>query len=92
MSEKIICSICGARIAEGEYNYFDGQILCDDCLEQHTTVCDCCSTRIWNDHAEGDAYITLCYRCYENHYTTCEDVTPKYSPVFHHLSSYSKMK
>ena len=31
MSEKIICSICGARIAEGEYNYFDGQILCDDC-------------------------------------------------------------
>lgn len=73
MSEKIICSICGARIAEGEYNYFDGQILCDDCLEQHTTVCDCCSNRIWNDHAEGDQFITLCYRCYENHYTTCED-------------------
>lgn len=73
MNEKITCSICGAHLAEGDYNYFDGQILCDDCIENHTTVCACCSERIWNDHAEGDAYITLCYRCYENHYTTCED-------------------
>ena len=73
MSEKTTCSFCGAILSEDEYHYFDGRILCEDCLDDHTTICDCCSERIWRDNAEGDEYINLCYRCYENHYTTCED-------------------
>lgn len=73
MSEKFTCSFCGASLAEDEYHYFDGRILCEDCLDDHTTICDHCSERIWRDNAEGDEYINLCYRCYENHYTTCED-------------------
>ena len=73
MSEKTTCSFCDAILAENEYHYFDDHILCGDCLDDHTVICDRCSERIWRDNAEGDAYITLCYRCYENHYTTCED-------------------
>ena len=73
MSEKIYCSVCGAMLAEDDYHYFDGHIFCEDCLENQTTLCDCCSERIWRNEAEGDEYITICYRCFENHYTTCED-------------------
>ena len=73
MSEKFTCSICGAVLSEDESNYFDGRILCEDCLDDHTAICDCCSERIWRDNSEGDEYVLLCYRCYENHYTTCED-------------------
>ena len=73
MNEKIYCSVCGAVLAEDDYHYFDGHIFCEDCLENQTTLCDCCSERIWRNEAEGDEYITICYRCFENHYTTCED-------------------
>lgn len=73
MNEKIHCSICGALLSEDEYHYFDGRILCEDCLDNYTTVCDCCCERIWRDNSEGDDYIILCYHCFENHYTTCED-------------------
>ena len=73
MSEKVLCSICGEVHFEEDCHYFDGHILCDDCLENHTVICDCCSSRVWRDNAEGDQFVTLCYRCFENHYTTCED-------------------
>ena len=73
MSENIYCSCCDAPVAEDDYQVVEGSILCDNCLEERTTVCDHCGERSWRDEAEGDDYITLCVRCWENHYTTCEE-------------------
>jgi len=73
MEEKLICSVCGAEITEETANEFDGQIICDDCLNSETTTCDCCGERIYRGEAQGNSRITLCDNCYEYNYTHCED-------------------
>lgn len=76
MEEKnenvMYCSHCGAVIGEDEdYETIDGEIVCTDCVEQHTTTCDRCSATIWSDDSYGDEYTTLCASCYHNHYVRC---------------------
>lgn len=71
MEEKIICSCCGAIINTDDYEELDEQIVCSDCMEQHTTTCDCCGTRIWTEESQGDDYTTLCNHCYQSRYTHC---------------------
>ena len=73
MKEKQICSECGKVLAEDEVYEFDDHILCEDCWDEKTVVCDCCSRRVWREDSEKDGQIIICTRCYENHYTTCED-------------------
>ena len=73
MEEKIYCSHCGELIDMDDYGELDGEILCSDCLDDYTTVCDCCSARIWSEDAEGDDYTSLCRQCYDYHYTRCEE-------------------
>ena len=73
MDEKRVCSICGCLLSEENTHEFDGEIMCDNCLDTNTVLCDHCGHRIWRDNAEGDSSITLCQRCYDNHYTSCED-------------------
>lgn len=72
MREEITCSICGARLTEETAHEFDGQIMCEDCFDEQTTVCECCGERIWRDNAEGDSYTTLCQHCYDYSYTSCD--------------------
>ena len=68
----LYCSHCGALIGEDEdYETIDGDIVCTDCIEQHTTTCDRCGAIIWTDDSYGDDYTTLCHNCYHNHYTRC---------------------
>lgn len=68
----LYCSHCGALIEEGEdYEEVNGEIVCTDCYEHHTTTCDRCGAVIWTDDSYGDEYTTLCHHCYENHYTRC---------------------
>lgn len=39
----LYCSHCGAVIGEDEdYETIDGDIVCMDCVENHTTTCDRC--------------------------------------------------
>ena len=76
MDEKnenvLYCSHCGAIIDEEEiYETIDGEIVCTDCVEQHTTTCDRCGATIWTNDSYGDDYTTLCSHCYHNHYTRC---------------------
>ena len=76
MDEKnenvMYCSHCGAVIDEDEdYETIDGEIVCTDCVEQHTTTCDRCGAIIWTSESYGDDYTTLCSHCYHNHYTRC---------------------
>ncbi|MGN0150274.1 MAG: amidoligase family protein [Clostridia bacterium] len=73
MREELTCSICGARLTEETAHEFDGQIMCEDCFDEQTTVCECCGERIWRDNAESDGNITICYRCYENSYYYCHE-------------------
>lgn len=68
---KIYCSHCGALIATDDYDEVNGEIICTDCTEHHTTTCDCCGSRIWLSDEYGDEYTTLCSHCYHNHYTRC---------------------
>ena len=76
MEEKnenvMYCSHCGAIISEDEdYETIDGEIVCTDCVVQHTTTCDRCGAIIWTSESYGDDYTTLCSSCYHNHYTRC---------------------
>ena len=73
MDEKQICAECGALLDEDDVYEFDDHIMCADCWEEKTVVCDCCSRRVWRENSESDSHITLCTSCCENHYTTCEE-------------------
>ena len=52
---KLVCKSCGNVIDIDDYEKFNDQILCSDCMEEHTTICDCCGERIWNE----DIYISM---------------------------------
>lgn len=56
-----------------EEHVFDGQSLCEDCLESETVECSCCGERVWNDGNCGTEETPLCSQCFENHYYRCED-------------------
>ena len=71
-ANALYCAHCGALIAEGEdYEEVNGDIVCTDCYERHTTTCDRCGSVIWSDDSYGDAYTTLCHHCYHSHYVRC---------------------
>ena len=68
----LYCSHCGAIIGDEEdCEAINGEIVCMDCIENHTTTCDRCGAIIWTDDSYGDDYTTLCHNCYQNHYTRC---------------------
>ncbi|MCM1276890.1 MAG: amidoligase family protein, partial [Lachnospiraceae bacterium] len=67
------CDCCGTKIVGGDYEEFDGEILCPSCLERETVLCEHCGTRIWNDDNAGDEHIALCQRCRDDHYVECEN-------------------
>lgn len=68
------CEQCGC-VLETEYdvNNFDGYVLCEDCLDEQTRICDCCGRRIWNDDDAGDFNTILCEHCRDNYYSCCDD-------------------
>ena len=70
--EQNVCELCGVGCSAEELEYFNDQLLCGDCLDEHTLVCTCCGTRIWADDNCGDSDHPLCESCYDNEYTQCE--------------------
>ena len=68
--ETLYCECCGCLIDDDDYTEWNGQIICSDCLENHTTTCECCGERIWDEDVYGDNDITLCSHCY--HHTTLD--------------------
>lgn len=67
-----ICQQCGKEIAGDDIRYFDGKILCSDCLDSETTFCHHCGERIWHEDNVGTLDTPLCQGCYDNFYATCE--------------------
>ena len=39
-TEKTYCSHCGELIDTDDYELINGSIVCSDCVEMHTVVCD----------------------------------------------------
>ena len=66
-----LCSHCGGSFDEEDIRYFCGEMLCPDCLDELTVVCERCGDRIWAEDA-ADSDLTFCQHCYDNYYTTCE--------------------
>ena len=66
--ETLYCECCGCLIDDDDYTEWNGQIICSDCLENHTTTCECCGERIWDEDVYGDNDITLCSHCYHHSY------------------------
>lgn len=72
MSTTIPCSVCGSLYEEDDLIELDGSMICCECLDQETAVCEHCGQRILLSDAAGDADTILCQHCYEEHYTPCE--------------------
>ena len=66
-----ICSSCGAELPFSQCLEFDGQELCQSCLDSETAICSVCGDRIWNDNNEGDSDTPLCHSCYDRDFTNC---------------------
>ena len=74
MDEEIrVCSMCGCELQETETVEVDGEAVCDECAEQHTTTCDHCGETIWAEDAITDERMTLCSCCFDDHYRRCEN-------------------
>ena len=71
--EQNVCELCGAECSADELAYFNDQLLCSDCLDEHTRVCADCGARIWAEDNFGDPDHPLCERCYDGAYTRCEN-------------------
>ncbi len=69
--KKEICNICGRKIFGEDYTEMDDQILCPDCLAEHTVICQECSERIWINENVGSREYPLCWECFQRNYTRC---------------------
>lgn len=45
--QTYLCSECGAAVTEEYLHEFDERILCSSCLDNLTTICNCCSMRFF---------------------------------------------
>ena len=68
--EIFVCTECGEEVGRDELTVFDGGAFCIDCLDELTTICRHCGTRIWTSDAIDD---DLCRHCYYEHYVGCCD-------------------
>ena len=71
MSQQRTCAICGAACPPEELHEFDGQELCQRCLEEETLHCRHCHERIWQTDNAGTEDLPLCQDCRDDYYTVC---------------------
>lgn len=71
MAAMETCTHCGHEVPREELTEFDGEQLCQTCLNDLTSLCDHCGRRIWDDNNEGSGDLILCGTCYDDHYTNC---------------------
>ena len=72
MSERtFVCDICGRERPWDEHTEFDGQELCESCLDTNTVCCCECGERLWADDNSGTRDVPLCQHCYDESYTSC---------------------
>ncbi len=68
------CSVCGSEINSDDETYeIEGQLMCSDCYDDNTLVCDCCGDRVLRSSAHSDGFIDICNDCFSNHYCRCSE-------------------
>lgn len=72
-NKTFVCSHCGNERPLDTRILVGGERICEDCALEHTVLCDCCNTRIWENDAVRDEHTLLCERCYERSYTRCTE-------------------
>ena len=82
--EKDFCCHCGAELSEENVFEFNGDIYCEDCLDEYTFICSHCEERYPNDENMGDNSINLCENCFDYYYTRCENC----GRIIHNDSTY----
>ena len=45
-----VCERCGERVPADACTMVADAILCPDCVDMYTTVCDCCGERLRREH------------------------------------------
>lgn len=65
------CDSCGEVLPVSQQITFDGQELCQHCLDEDTVICSVCRERLWNDDNAGNDSTPLCQHCYDRYYTSC---------------------
>lgn len=70
---KEACSGCGVVHPMEQLAEFEGQLLCPECLQETTVICERCGERIWDNESIRDEHTTLCQRCFERFYVSCCD-------------------
>ena len=66
------CNHCGDAYPLDEMFRVGDDLLCPECANDLTTICDECGTRIYRDDDEGDNIYALCHACRDRYYTRCE--------------------
>ena len=70
---RIYCCHCDSELDIDTVHYFGDHAYCDDCLDEVTSICYECGTRLYNiDVVGGDDERPLCERCYDSIYTNCD--------------------
>ena len=64
--ERRYCTLCHAELSEDENYEVDGEPLCEECMEEHTTTCDHCGETIWSNDSVYDGRTTLCSCCFDD--------------------------
>lgn len=57
--EQLTCSHCGVALTEETKREFDGEVMCEHCLHELITICDCCGERVWRENTESDSFIIV---------------------------------
>ena len=70
--QKFYCRNCGVQCSMGQYYITDDEVvLCDNCFDENTTICDVCGTILYDpeDRPNSDIYLTpddklICRSCF----------------------------
>ena len=65
------CEDCG-RVIEGQAYEFEGMVLCEDCFDEETVVCEFCGERMWTDNAYYIDDTWMCCSCHDNRTFYCD--------------------
>lgn len=74
MNERltVTCNHCGAIITGQAYE-FEGEVLCEDCFEEDTFVCEECGERHWQDDSYWCEEEMICRDCFVRLTFECDE-------------------
>ena len=73
IKEQFVCSECGAVLTRGTMYEFEDRVFCEKCFDTQTTVCGCCSRRIFTDDSRIFDGQIMCEACLDEQTSVCEE-------------------